>query len=151
MQTSANIHEAFRSLLAARQRSLLALIGVVIGVGSVIAMVSIGNITRNEALRQFREMGTDILIVRKGYTGDEHAALLSLDDARALPAQCPAVRTAAPYVTLYGQYDLGAEEFNGPILGVTGVFPDTHRLKLKAGRFMRNGADYDRCIASVRN
>ena len=42
-----NFHEAFRSLWGSRQRSLLALIGIVIGIGSVIGMVSIGDVVKH--------------------------------------------------------------------------------------------------------
>ena len=53
----ANLKEAASSLATARQRSLLALLGIVIGVGSVIAMVSVGVIVRGEALKQFSRTG----------------------------------------------------------------------------------------------
>ena len=62
-----NIKEALRSLYGSKQRTILALIGIVIGIGSVIGMVSIGTIVEEEALRQFREMGTDILQIRKDF------------------------------------------------------------------------------------
>ena len=67
MIVKANITEATRSLIGSKQRTLLALIGIFVGIGSVIAMVSIGTIVQEEALRQFKEMGTDILSINKGY------------------------------------------------------------------------------------
>ena len=60
-----NIIEAVNSLVSAKQRSVLALIGIVVGIGSVIAMVSVGTIVKQEALRQFMEMGTDVVTIRK--------------------------------------------------------------------------------------
>ena len=65
----ANVKEAAGSLFAARQRSLLALIGIAVGVGSVIAMMSVGVIVREAALQQFRELGTDALSIRIGRAG----------------------------------------------------------------------------------
>ena len=58
-----NLREAGANLYTARQRSLLALVGIVIGVGSVIALVSVGSIVQSEAIKQFKALGTDILII----------------------------------------------------------------------------------------
>jgi putative ABC transport system permease protein len=66
---TSNLKEAARSLLASKQRTILALIGIVIGIGSVIAMVSVGRIVQEESLRQFKEMGTDILTIEKEFGG----------------------------------------------------------------------------------
>ena len=73
MRFKAHVKEAVRSLCAAKQRTGLALIGIVIGIASVIAMVSVGTIVQNEALQQFKELGTDILTIEKDAT-----ALLSV-------------------------------------------------------------------------
>ena len=62
---AAKVRDAVRSLRAAKQRSALALIGIVLGIGSVIAMISVGMSAKVEALGQFRELGTDILTVTK--------------------------------------------------------------------------------------
>lgn len=55
-----NAKEGVVSLYAAKQRSLLALIGI----GSVIAMLSVGVIARQQALEQFKELGTEFLNIR---------------------------------------------------------------------------------------
>ena len=65
----ANLKEATGSLFATRQRSLLALLGIAIGIGSVIAMISVGMIVRDEALKHFRELGTDILNIHLRQSG----------------------------------------------------------------------------------
>ena len=61
----ANVRQALASLAAVRMRSLLALFGIVVGIGSVIAMISTSEIVREESLKQFRELGTDILVIRQ--------------------------------------------------------------------------------------
>jgi putative ABC transport system permease protein len=70
----ANIKEATRSLYSSKQRTILGLIGIIIGIGSVIAMVSIGKIVQTEALRQFMSMGTNILTIRKESSGGGKAS-----------------------------------------------------------------------------
>ena len=89
MLLKANSKEAIGSLYAAKQRSLLALIGIVIGIGSVIAMISIGVIAKAEALRQFQELGTEILSIyarpaRKGRSGGGSSGRIRAADAMGL-------------------------------------------------------------------
>ena len=64
MALKANVKEAVVSLYAAKQRSFLALIGIVIGIGSVIAMLSVGTIAKRQSLERFRELGTDYLTIQ---------------------------------------------------------------------------------------
>jgi putative ABC transport system permease protein len=131
MIIKANLKEAIRSLYSSKQRTMLALIGIVIGIGSVIAMVSIGTIVQKEATSQFREMGTDIISIIKGSGG-----ALKLQDAFAIPANCPAISIVAPFLTVSG----GEVGFAGKniastaVLGVTESFLVANKLRMKSGR-----------------
>ena len=70
-----NLREAIANLLGAKQRTALALIGIVIGTGSVIAMINIATIVKAEALRQFKDMGTDILTIQPPYSESDAAGI----------------------------------------------------------------------------
>jgi len=133
-----NVLESMRSLWGAKQRSLLALIGIVIGIGSVIAMVTVGQIVENEAIRQFREMGTDICIVRLTGQGEQrgNGSGLSLDTVLKVPAACSTIKTTAPYVTMYSQLTYGGKRTPCPGLGVTGEFLNMFKVPIVAGRFI---------------
>lgn len=158
MTVGPNIKEAIRSLLSAKQRTILALIGIVIGIGSVIAMVSIGKIVQEESLRQFKEMGTDIITVDKDSgdvmppTGESKAALdqISLSDAQAIPATCPAVSVVAPFVRGSGEAAYAGKKIQGfSVMGVTGSFLDLNKLKVIRGRFISDLDDQNRyCVIS---
>ena len=69
MKIKADFKESVRSLTSAKQRTLLAVIGITIGIGSVITMVSVGKMVQNEAMKQFSEMGTNLLTVRTQLRG----------------------------------------------------------------------------------
>jgi putative ABC transport system permease protein len=56
-----HIHEGVANLMASRLRSILALLGILVGTASVVAMVSGGELATNEALKQFKTLGTDLL------------------------------------------------------------------------------------------
>ncbi|MBN2123576.1 MAG: ABC transporter permease [Deltaproteobacteria bacterium] len=135
----ANIREAGRSLYGSKQRTLLALIGIVIGIGSVIAMVSIGKIVEEESLRQFKDMGTDILSIRKGYSKDGEDAAprkITLEDALAVPRYCPSIHMVSPYVQSSLQTNYKGTSGFVPLLGVTEAFQDLNKIAVKSGRFV---------------
>ncbi|MEI6208602.1 MAG: ABC transporter permease [Desulfuromonadales bacterium] len=149
MIIGANIKEAVRSLLSSKQRTILALIGIVIGIGSVIAMVSIGKIVQKESLRQFKEMGTDILTIENdsGGGGDSSGGgrrarsappgRLKLADILALPAQCSGISAVAPSMRGNGEASYGGKKIqNTSLIGVTESFLDINKLKIRQGRFI---------------
>lgn len=138
-----HLREAARSLLSAKQRTILALIGIVIGIGSVIAMVSVGRIVQDEALRQFKEMGTDILNIEKGYGGapggppGKTPAPVKLETYLQLPNACPAITTIAPSVRGGSEISYNAKKLErSGALGVTASFLDINKLSIREGRFI---------------
>jgi len=133
-----NIHEAVRSLWSAKQRSLLALIGIVIGIGSVIAMVTVGQIVEEEAIRQFREMGTDICMVRLMSKAGQRSKRggMPLGTILAIPDECRTIKTVAPYVSMYSQLTYGGKRANSSGLGVTGDFQNLFKIPMVQGRFI---------------
>lgn len=139
-----NAREAMRSLAASKQRTLLALIGVIIGIGSVMAMLGIGESVKAEALRQFNQMGTDVITLRPGFGSDDDAgtpqALLP-EDMKLLARYAHSVRSISPEVEIYGKVRSGPAELSGSVKGVWPTFADINRLKMSKGRFLTR---YDR-------
>ncbi len=135
------VGDAFANLNAMRQRSLLALIGIVIGTAAVIAMVNIGNNARREFLRQFETMGIDILLVQTGMLdGLGHDAGLRADDLRDLPSRIGEVEAVAP-VVLGGAYAvLGGRGESVSVVAATAALADIARLSPSSGRFV---SDFD--------
>jgi len=137
-----NIIEAVNSLTGAKQRSILALIGIIVGIGSVIAMVSVGSIVQKEALQKFLEMGTDIVMISKkstdtGYRKSKNQEI-TLENALNLPAQCPGVRIVAPFFSKYETFKFNGKKSTIPALGITSSFQSINKLTLKQGRFLHS-------------
>ena len=97
---------ALRALRANRLRSALTLLGIVIGVGAVIAMVAIGNGAQKTIETQLRSLGSNLLMVQPGAArsggvrlgaGSRHT--LTEDDAAAIASEVPSVLVASPVVT----------------------------------------------------
>ena len=136
----ANLREAVASLLSSKQRSVLALVGISIGIGSVIAVISIGTIVKEEALTQFRRMGTDVLTIRNASQdareGRARVAAIGLRDALKL-AELRSIVASAPYMQSSGQATLsGKTTARVHVVGVTAVFADLAALDVEEGRFI---------------
>ena len=139
---AANAREAADSLRKARLRTVLGLIGVMIGISSVITMVSLGEIAREQARKQFEALGTDILIVRKAARA--RAAAIDLPDAVQLAAAVPSIVEAAPRISGRGAFRFaGRRVGRGSVQGVTRSFASVNKLSIREGRFVSD-LDTDR-------
>ncbi len=90
---------AFRSMRANAFRTVLTLLGVIIGVAAVIAMLAIGQGSKQAVLDRISAMGTNLLVVRPGAPGVRSTganASLTLDDAEAIAAEVPNVLAVSP-------------------------------------------------------
>ena len=133
----ANLLEACAGLLAAKQRSALALVGIVVGIASVSSMISVGTIARDEAARQFRELGTDILTIKlRSRERRGGRVRVTLTDAKGVVG-LPGIAAAAPYTRGAAQVVLGGTASAlAEIVGATAEFADLNRLVLAEGRFV---------------
>ena len=129
-----NLREAVRSLARARLRTLLGLLGIMIGIASVIAMVSTGEIATAESRRQFEALGTDIITVQ--VRGDRNTPGIKLDDALGLSDALPSIIEAAPIIRSGGGITYAGKRLSGSVQGVTGSLAHLGKLELADGRFV---------------
>ena len=139
------VGEAFGSIMAAWSRSILALFGITVGIGSVIAMITMGEIVAGESLAQFRELGTDLVTMTKMEPGrGRRGAEIAVEDVVELPLHAPSVVTAATWIDSFGDVRYaGAKLGSRPVLGVTEGFARIGRLRPESGRFISD-LDYRR-------
>jgi putative ABC transport system permease protein len=134
--------EGLLNLCFAKLRSVLALLGVLVGTASVVAMVLGGELATNEALKQFKALGTDLLALSINMTSDESmnaggkSENLSLTQAMALTKADNTIRQVAPYTQLFNPVFYNGTSVNGVILGVTESFADIVQVKMQSGRFV---------------
>jgi putative ABC transport system permease protein len=105
---------ALEALKVNKMRSGLTMLGIIIGVAAVIAMVAVGSGASERIQQQIASIGSNVIIVMPGSVttsgirlGAGNALTLTLDDARAIAEECPAVASVAPLVrgsaqTVYG-------------------------------------------------
>jgi putative ABC transport system permease protein len=96
---------ALRSLAANKLRSFLTMLGVIIGVGAVIAMLGLGAGTREKVMSSVRTMGANLLVVRPGLTSvgsgvkTAERVNLTIEDCEAILDQVPEIEMVSPEVT----------------------------------------------------
>ena len=135
----ANVKEALVSLRLNPQRSSLAVIGIVLGVASVTAMVSVGVAARSEARERFKELGTETLVVRKrgGSPVGIAAKVIRAEDVALLPGRVPRIALAAPVLQVFGNATYAGRALqSNTLLGVTRSFAALNKLALRHGRFI---------------
>jgi putative ABC transport system permease protein len=137
----ANVKEALLNLSSSKMRSTLALLGILVGTASVVAMVSGGQLATNEALKQFKVLGTDLLAVTvNDVPTEDHAASsdasLTLPQASSMTAVDSQIRDVAPYTQLYNPIQYNGHAVNGSVLGVTESFARIVHIKVQQGRFI---------------
>jgi len=134
--------EGLLNLCFAKLRSILALLGVLVGTASVVAMVLGGELATNEALKQFKALGTDLLAVSINVSGEENLNAngksdnLSLAQALDLTRADRNILQVAPYTQLFHPIFYNGNSLNGVILGVTDSFADIVQVKMQSGRFV---------------
>lgn len=135
--------EGLRNLYFSKLRSLLALLGILVGTASVVAMVSGGKLATNEALTQFKTLGTDLLALTitsesgiESFIGTGKADNLTVEQALSLPTIDKNILQIAPYTQLFQPITYNGVTLNGAILGVTDHFAKIAQVKLRAGRFV---------------
>jgi putative ABC transport system permease protein len=130
-----SLREATRSLLGSLQRTLLALLGIVIGIASVIAMVSIGTIVKSEALRQFQDMGTDFVNIGNLAPSDgSDTGAIDLRTVSRVQAYCPSLVSMAPFTIAFSQCKFRGRTWGASVMGVTGSFARVNKLQVLKGR-----------------
>jgi len=129
---------AFRSLRANLFRTLLTLLGVVIGVAAVVVMLAIGNGSQQQVLDRISAMGTNLLIVRPGAPGVRSSgdtATLLPADAEAIAA-LPNVEAAVPERNSRVTLRVGNIDYQTSILGTSADYTRTRGWDMAAGGFL---------------
>jgi putative ABC transport system permease protein len=144
MKMLTHFKEALVNLSSSKLRSLLALLGILVGTASVVAMVSGGELATNEALKQFKVLGTDLLAVSINENSNEDRltrgadATLNLADAMRLKSVDKAIIAIAPYTQVYSAIRYQGKNLDGSILGVTESFARMVHIEIARGRFISN-------------
>ena len=143
MKLGRNLRVSAKALFAHKLRTALSLLGITLGVATVIVMVAIGEGAQREILSQIEAMGRNVLVIKAGevrtIVGRERqtrsVTTLRLQDADAMLDECSAVRAVAPtqergFRIRYGNLSLGAT-----VMGTTPNYSRIRNYTTASGRF----------------
>jgi putative ABC transport system permease protein len=138
---SETVAMALLTLRSNRLRSLLTMLGIVIGNASVITLVGVGRGAQNLAESQLSTLGANVLFVVPGNNdtrrqGIETPRTLVLEDAKAIAEQVPSVRRVAPQITLNEVAQAGGFSSTVSVSGVTPEFLPVRSFEVTRGRFI---------------
>src|SRR4029453_4562849 len=147
---------ALRALRRNTLRSLLTILGIIIGVAAVIAMVSIGQGASVAVQEQIARMGNNMLVILSGSvtqggvrTGAGGRSTLRVGDAKAIQRECTAV-SAVTYTRRQGQQVVvGNQNWSTSIFGVTPEYQTVRDWPLAAGRFLTKQDDESGATVAV--
>jgi len=137
----ASLRIALRALMVNKMRSSLTMLGIIIGVGAVIAMIAVGSGAKKRIAEQIASMGSNLLIVLSGSStsgglrfGSGTVPTLTADDAKAIQAEIPAVKYVAPSLGGVAQVVFGNQNWSTLINGTTPEALEIREWPLSSGR-----------------
>ena len=133
------LKEAIASIAANKTRSFLTVLGIVIGVGAVIGVLSIGQGAEASIMGQIESIGTNVIYVFRGNRAEDvtNPKYLTTADADALAnrARAPHILNIASVLSGQSSVRFGDESAQTSIMGVTGNYAEVIDLKLSEGSF----------------
>lgn len=145
MDTKELVLESLSTLTVNKMRTGLAILGIVIGIGSVIALVSLGQATQQSVQNQIQSLGANLLTVSpsaqraggvQGASGG--GTSLTLDDAKAISTspQITTIKSVSPEIQRRSQVTTGGNNTNTQIVGATPVYAEVHKVTIDSGSFI---------------
>lgn len=135
---------AARSLRTNRLRTILSILGIVIGVASVITLIAVGTGTQNQVTERISALGTNIINIspafgvgRGGRQSSSGENIFTLDLGEKILAFAPSVKRITPVQQMNGSLVLADQNLRVTLMGITPEYADIMNYKVHSGRFIR--------------
>lgn len=141
MNVLTHIRESLANIIHAKMQSFLAILGVLVGTGSVVALISYSSLGTEHALAQFKSLGTNLLAAYIESTpsqsgSSQQSQHLQLSQMPDLQKSSPQIVKIAPYISLYQGLGYHGKSVDGSIIGTVDAFADIAKIKMEQGRFI---------------
>lgn len=147
MNFLSHCQQAWVNLTAAKLRSFLAVLGILVGTAAVVALISCGQLATEKALEQFKALGTDLLAVAlyqktpsKSHSSD---SALSAEQWQQLATSIPYIVKIAPYSTVYQPLSFQGKIMQGAIIGADEQLADIIHIDVTQGHFVSYLASFE--------
>ena len=136
------IKVALQSIAKNKMRSLLTMLGIIIGVGSVIALVALGQGSQKDIQGQIASLGTNLLIIHSGSSrtagvrgGADSLQTLTMGDVEQLRARGSELQAVSPDIPVHEQVIAGRNNWNTSVTGVAPEYPAIRNFSMATGTF----------------
>jgi putative ABC transport system permease protein len=147
---------ALEALRVNKLRSFLTMLGIVIGIASVIAMVALGRGAQESVNARIAALGTTLISVTPGQgrgfgpvASATDRAPLTIDDSDAIEQRATYVVAVQPEMSRQLQVQYGSRNTNTSIVGTTANYPDVRNFTIAAGRMFSRAEDAGRRRVAV--
>ena len=139
--------ESYSALTGNKVRSSLTMLGIVIGIGSVIAMVAVGQGAQDQVQNSIQSIGSNLILITPGVqrgvgtavsAGRGSAQSLTLNDEKTLASQLQNIKAIEPEVTRRSQVTAKGTNTNTQILGTTGDYTTVRNVSVSDGSFIND-------------
>lgn len=131
--------QAIANLMAAKIRTFLAILGILVGSATIVALISCSQLATDKALNQFKQLGTELIAVSVFEPEGRRSSPLSLKMWQALPKMVPDIKLLAAYNVAYQSVSFKGRHINNPVKSVIGaddLLAKIIHLQLARGRFI---------------
>jgi putative ABC transport system permease protein len=154
MLVGETIAVALQSIRANLLRSVLTMLGIIIGVGAVITMVALGSGAQKAVQDRIAALGANVFTVMAGQASQggiriTDRTILSTDDYDALRRDAPLLKAVVPEMQQSLQIKYGNQNSNVNVVGTTANYTDVKNYTLSSGRMFTNGEDQARQRVAV--
>ena len=146
MNALAALRSAWRALSTNLLRSILTMLGIIIGVGAVITMIAVGSGAQKRVEEQIKGLGSNVMLVLPGALtqggvrlGAQTGQTLTEEDARAIALEVPEVQTVAPTQRTATQVVAGNANWSTSVMGTWSEYLDVRDWPLAGGRAFEAG------------
>ncbi len=148
MNFSESFRQALDSLKANKLRSILTMLGIVMGVFSIITIMALGSATENYMNAQFEKIGANTITIGYKNMTVEKKDWLTLEDMEYVKKIAPEIKNIATYIQRAGTLRIGDKTKDAVILGVSSQYKNFDLIEMKYGRFI-NDFDVSKRMKSV--
>ncbi len=143
------LQQAFLYFITAKLRAFLAMIGILVGTGAIVALISSGKLATESALQQFKAMDTDLLGIylfqqgeRAGQSANQKSEI-PLSTWQQFPALIPSVIDIAPYSSFYQSVSYDGHAITSPIIGADESLARIMHIRMRSGHFVSALESYE--------
>ena len=139
------VQETFSAITVNKARSGLTILGIVIGIGSVIAMISIGQGAQGSIEASIQSIGSNLVLVMPGFqrgagsqvsAGRGSAQTLTQADADAIQKEITLAKAVAPEISRRYQITAKGKNTNTQVTGTVSAYPDVRNIQIDTGSFV---------------